>query len=377
MFFSITPHKDTRFFNHDRIGQYWFNHDDGWQRTHNGWCKGYDYPEIDHGNYAGVVHIDDRVELHHDRYRSFPLWTSPDVLLTNLKIEGDSIWADDRVWIQDCEVKTQKTDMIGTIDCQRLDQQSVVDMVLGNLQAKFQRLFADHDVPKRLFLSGGIDTTMIAALCRPYRDQVEVINYAHFDYDDFTNRNIGDMVSQHPFDIRANHWAYRNAHHWCDPAMLMTGSCGDEYTMRGPDSIAIWAAWHDIDLHDMLTKSQGYHVQYFLRDKNIATIKRAYQDRQRLQDQCPTYADLMRRILDINANDHQLWHLGHTLHWTPFKDLALLQIFLRLDHDSMISQILDAGVSKRIIATLDPALVGAVSGGKNYIHRTNLHTVIV
>ena len=183
------------------------------------------------------------------------------------------------------------------------------------------------------------------------------------------------MVSQHPFDIRANHWAYRNAHHWREPTVLLTGSCGDEFTMRGPDSVAIWAAWHDLDLEKLLTQSHGYHVQYFLRRKNLSTIQKAYQQRRDIQQSYPMYRDLVRRILDVNSNDHQLWHLGHTTHWTPFKDLALLKLFLRLPYDDMISQIIDASVSKDIIARWNPELVDSISDSKNYIHRSNLKPI--
>ena len=94
-----------------------------------------------------------------------------------------------------------------------------------------------------------------------------------------------------------------------------------------------------------------------------------------VREHYPSYKDFMHDMIDINANDHQHWHLGNTLHWTPFKDLKLFELFLRLDPDAMMNQIIDASVSKGIIEHIMPGASSLLSKSKNIDYRENFYKI--
>lgn len=370
MFFSLSTVQDPRFPEHDRLGRWWFSHDDGWTKTDSGWRKGYYHDDIDHGNYAELSLTNDVVSLLHDRYRSFPLWWDESKkILTNLLGTGSQIWADKIVKISGVDLQETTVDLIGTVDTDPASMSQVVEQLSENFAKKVNALPTLPFVDKKLFLTGGIDTLTIAAIIEREKQSVDYIDFNFFQFDWFTNHNMGD--------IRKKYWGYRNMHHWTEPCILITGGCGDEYFMRGPDTVALWAAWHDIDIVGYFqTHPRSYHTDYFLRSDNVKKLTEVYTQRAQIQEIYKNKSDLVREILNINANDHQHWHLGKTIHWTPFKDLDLLKIILRLDVDDMLTQILDARVNRRMIEASCPILSKTLSDSKNTDHRKNLNLLI-
>jgi hypothetical protein len=64
-------------------------------------------------------------------------------------------------------------------------------------------------------------------------------------------------------------------------------------------------------------------------------------------------------------NDHQHWHLGHTTTFTPFKDAEILRTVLSMDADSLLRQIANAELQKKIIQKAAPELLQYLSPLKN------------
>jgi hypothetical protein len=364
MFFSLSKEPDTRFPHQDRFGSWWFSHDEGWHNFSNTWLKGYRQGAT--GNYAEFELAADCITLKHGKNRSFPLWWNDQTLtLTNLLGQGQPIRSDKRVMLFADWLIIENADIHGTIDTSPVSRDQAVDLLVQSLNHKvdyFQTFSNSYD--RRLFVTGGIDTITILAMMRE-AGTFEQIEYQHFAYDYFTNHNMEK--------IREKHWGYRQIHHWTNENILLSGATGDEYMMRGPNTIALWCAWQDIDLVEILKKSTGYHVHYFLRPKNLAIFQDAYQRRDQIRDQYPTYTDLVRQILDVNANDHQHWHLGRTITWTPFLDPGLTKIMLRLSVDDLLSQFINAQISRDIIHRYNPILDLLLSDSKNQNMRQNLH----
>ena len=156
-------------------------------------------------------------------------------------------------------------------------------------------------------------------------------------------------------------------HHWRQPSTLITGGCGDEFFFRGPTAIALWAAWHDINVIDLLKQNTNYyHAKYFLKDVNQQAFRQALDNRDQILQSYPTEVDLIKQILNINVNDHQHWHLGETITVTPYKNLEITKLLLRLSKENLLKQVLDADVSKSLIQRLDPLAIKYVSPYKNY-----------
>lgn len=367
MFFTLSFNKDTRLPNHTLINNWWFSYDDGWSNTKNRWFKGYYQPDCKHGNYVEINTVNSNISIIHDQYRSFPLWWDDSTTtLTNLLGQGKSIYADDLVLLTNDGIELTKQDIIGKIPQNTVSLDQVVEKIEKNLIDKVKDLADNYNyLPKKLFVSGGIDTLMLYSLIKQKNLPVDVVDYQHLDYDWFLNNNLENIKSQH--------WGYNQIHHWRQSTMLITGACGDEFLFRGPYTIALWAAWYNIEIEKFIKTSSGYHSNYFLKEKNISTFRKFYENRKQIQEQYPTKIDLFRQILNINANDHQHWHIGNTITWTPFKDLELTKIILQLSVEDLMQQILDAKVNKTIMERLYPQSLCFLSKSKNYRSRENLH----
>ena len=365
MFFTLSLQPDTRLPNHSIVGNTWFSYDNGWTQQGNKWSKGYRYPTINHGNWIEISCNDNLISINHDGCRSFPLWwDSSTKTLTNLLGLGERIWADKSIQIVNQELCETQFDIYGSIDTSPISLDNALETLISKFVQKFEFLNIDTSLNKKLFVTGGVDTVMIMAFVKNCKTKCDIIDYDHFEFDQFTNCNIQGL--------KKHHWAYAQIHHWKAPVMLLTGGCGDEFFFRGPYTIALWAAWHDINIANLLKTTTGYHVGYYLRDKNLSLFEDAYNNRDEIKELYKTKEDLIKQILNVNINDHQHWHLGATLTWTPFKDLDLTKIILRLNEDDLIKHILDADINKQIIRRVYPECLELLSSTKNTNSREHL-----
>lgn len=367
MFFTLAKQPDPRFPLHDRFGSWHFSHDQGWLFGNDIWSKGYKHDDISHGNFVQIQLQDNTISISHDRCRSFPLWWDPDEsILTNFLGKGINIWADTAVRLTDNDIDLEKIDMFGDIDASPISRDELINNLVINLQCKSTALARDYKhLQKKLFVSGGVDTLTLLAMITRFNMECDLIDYEHVEYDHFLNLNLKQL--------QQNHWAYNQIHHWRDPCMLLTGSCGDEFLFRGPYTVALWAAWSEIDLESVIKHESGYMIGYLKKEKNIKIIRDFYKRRQEIQSEYPCKLDLIKQILNINANDHQHWHLGNTLTWTPFKDSELTKLTLRLTDDDLIWTICNAGINHLLIEKLCPEYLSLLSKTKNHNPRENLY----
>jgi hypothetical protein len=91
----------------------------------------------------------------------------------------------------------------------------------------------------------------------------------------------------------------------------------------------------------------------------------------------PTKQHLDRQIIDNLINDHQHWHLGNTITWTPFKNIDLVKILLRCNIVDLIPQFLDGQITKTIIKHYSPKALDFVSKYKNYNSQEHLPAFLV
>lgn len=360
MFFAIASGPLDNFPNRARVGNFWFNHDNGWHQEDGCWYKGYP------GNFCRVA-LDDggNITVRHDPWRSFPLWYDRDAgLLTNLRACGRQIWADRTVTLGDHGIDTvhhpvrdNPALVIGSHS---------VENVVDTLYDIFEKAHSSlAHLPNKVYVSGGLDTIVNAALARQHRD-IQIIDHEQFDCDHFVDHNIEQL--------RSDYWAYKQLHHWSHSTVLITGGCGDEYLMRGPATVAIWCAWHDIDMLAMAqSRPHCYMSRYYALPKNEPIFRQQWLQRQRLKEICPTYQDLAWHIVDNLINDHQHWHLGNTLTMTPMRDITLAIKVLSLPFDEIIQQMLDGVVNRTAIQKFWPELESLISDAKNQNPKQHLH----
>lgn len=359
MFFTISPVVDDRLPCHTKLGSYWLSHDHGWAFEKNYWFKGYYYDQLDHGNFLKIKLLSDSViELEHDRVRGFPLWWDNDnKILTNLLGHGLELWTDKKILLQDYCLKDSDIPPDNQLISNDLTIELAADLLCENLISKAKRL-SNQNLPKKIFLTGGVDTVTLYSVLKYIGAEVELIDYEYIRYDWFLDKNFKE--------IQKNHWAYNQCHHWDSPTILVTGSYGDEFLMRGPLTAALWATWHNIDVIDILRNNDNlYHSRYFLRDKNYKIFKNTRENLVKIQQQYQSYSDLCNKLVDINCNDFQLWNLGNTITWTPYKDVKLLKLCLSINPDDLTAQILDAALNKLVIQKLYPNALSLLSKHKN------------
>jgi hypothetical protein len=361
MFFSICRTQDPRFPNNHKVGNLWFNCDNGWNAVAAGtWHKGY------RENYCQVELGDFGAKILHDQFRSFPLWHNHDSI-TNLAHRDipTQAWADDEL----------SMDQYGTVDAKKIRLPlQVPDKTISVAQAQDQikalldhsvtSFFDCHDIQPRVFVTGGVDTMLIYALLRSQHKRMDLVREFVYEQDAFVQANQS---------VLDGHWGYCQLHHWLAPTWLATGSHGDEYLLRGPEVIALLTAWHDIDFEKiLLDRSHCYHYKYFLLEKNLKIFRGYWSQRKELQSTYPTRQKLFYQVLNILVNDHQHWHLGNTLTWTPLRNIELTKILLQCNIQDLLPQFLNAQITKNLIDIYKPGLTNFLSSFKNFDNSQHL-----
>ena len=348
MFFSVADRLDSRFPNNYQVGSIWINCDNGWQRTDNMFYKGYA------DNYCRIT-VSDIAIIEHSSPRSFPIWYQQGIV-TNLDKLDSQAWADDVVCMDmtgAVESKKQVIDLSIHEDSLTIDQ--AVILIKSQLDQSAQ-FIKNNTINLKLFCSGGLDTFLLYAVMVANQLDFELLVDEHYEHDQFTKTNLETLKS---------FWGYQQIHHWNQLTWLATGACGDEYFLRGPAAIAMLTAWHNIDFVSTLNqKSDSYHYYHFMKYKDF--WQQSWDSRDQLRQQYPTKESLYRHVVDHLCNDHQHWHLGNTLTWTPYKNIDIAKILLRCTIDDLMSQFLDGAITKQVINMYDPKVLEFVSHLKNY-----------
>jgi len=358
VFFSIATQPDFRFDNRVEHLGLWINFDQGWQVTQQELYKGYS------SNHCRLVLEHNGVCITHSEPRSFPVWFKHG-FISNLYcgLDKQAFVRDHLHMDPDGRIVWTPRDLDLSVPSDTITMDQALNLICDRLDTAVQDLKQHDHPPLRLFCSGGLDTFLIYAMLKHHQVEFELLSTEHFETDDFTTHN------QPALD---HYWSYRQQqlHHWNHPAWLVTGGCGDEYFLRGPAVIAMLTAWHDIDFQSLLQANcSQYHYHHF--NKYQQLWQTSWQQRQQLQCQYPTRQQLLQQIMDNLANDHQHWHLGHTITWTPLKDIEIARILLQLDMDDLVPQFLDGAVTKRVIEHYCAPVLDFVSTYKN--HNTQEH----
>lgn len=350
MFFRLAHDRDPRFPQHHRLANgLWLSTDSGWH-THDGsMIKGYadEVPLADipthpdrrllRGNFCVFEARADRVEIIHGSERSFPVWRS-DAAVTNLYAEGDPVWADKRLRV-DADMGCETTRDMTWQETQVRDDAELVDRVHEILLNKFRSFMAHNTLPIKLFLTGGIDTTTLWAYLDHLGVDYELVDYEYMKYTPFYERNYKRLKE---------YTLYNQTQLWDEDCVLVSGACGDEMLLRGPQTLSMALARHGVELEG-LTQVDDYHHEYYARYKHDSHRPRDYS----------------KVILDTLYNDHQHWHIDRTLHFTPFKDMRLPALVLQASRELLVAQARNADINRALISRMDANKLNKITKYKN------------
>ena len=372
MFFCLSQTALDNFPNRYQLGSVWLNLDQGWSRVQHGrrdiFFKGYaDSQPLAHmidqvcagpdhgltGNFC-VIAFDAQsglIKINHDLWRSFPLYVH-EKGVTNLWPSQHQIWADAQLTLDQALVPSlQHRDLVGEQDTASMTWDQALHRVHDRLLSKTRQFVQQQDRPIKVFLTGGVDTLLVYSYLRACAAPIELVWQSHVEFDRFWLQNSGDIKQ---------HWAYKQIHHWTEPCVLASGAPGDEFMLRSPSTCHAWCQWHGVSLQHLLEHEYRdcYHNLYFTMPKHQTVFKTT-------SDLPRERKDMFAQLCHMVLNDCQHWHLGHTLTWTPLRDLDVFRTLLRLDLDLLLSQIMDSRFSRDLIELNSPGLTACLSDKKN------------
>ena len=215
------------------------------------------------------------------------------------------------------------------------------------MHRQFKEFVNKNTLPIKIFLSGGIDSLLMWSYLDHYTQDYELVDYEYLKYTPFWIKNAKHLKSKY--------WAYKQIHLWDEPCVLVTGSHGDEYMMRGPACSSKLLKYLGYDILDEVTPDQ-YMYAYLTKPKNIEAINNSIKY---------TKKDCFSQCLNMMANDHQHWHIEKTLTFTPMKDLDILRLVMQSSPEQILTQAIDASISKQLVQRLDPSKLDHLAKYKN------------
>jgi hypothetical protein len=113
-----------------------------------------------------------------------------------------------------------------------------------------------------------------------------------------------------------------------------------------------------------LLKPEHYHYHYF-REAEKYNIYNSQRQDPHIKSIIINKKSVTDYILGMCLNDHQHWHLGNTLTFTPFKDIRILSTMLEMEKTDLAFCIADARLQRTLIARNNPALLSCLDQYKN------------
>ena len=379
MFFDLTTNEKENFTLHFKLPNgLVLNTDDGWESFESSDCtvilKGYsnlyNLKELSShltdckrtsikGNFCAFVCKGDKVTLLHDKDRGFPVWIG-DNTITNLVEQPTPVWEDCNLTVDGSMNVTKHWGSPYVFKKQELSDDQIIGKIDNILSETFEKFLSHNDKPIKIYLSGGVDTLLAWSYLDSFTKNYEIVDYEYMKYTYFFSVNRKKL---------ARHQLYNQIHLWEHPCVLVTGSCGDEYFMRGPYTTAQCLKYHG---HDLLksTKHTDYMYKFFNRKKCSDGMSDGMDSVKPSQ----SLEDVYTNILNRNKNDYQHWHLENTMTFTPFKDTSITETILQSSVEQLISNAQDATIQNKLIEKLDPRKLKFRSKWKNYTDEDSIRS---
>ena len=357
MFFRISHNgeKNTFPFSQSRtIGKFTVSLDAGWHSNgdvlYKGYCLGKplkqkvidkDYSEQT-GNYIILDFADVVCSIQHDDSRSFPVFYDKDTV-TNLEDDSlTAVWFDGSVYYENGqwhfrhrqENVVKHTDQINNIDKKQL-----TDLWCSHLTESCEKL--PTDLPIFCANSNGVDSLAVKSALDYCGKEYKLV-----DMSQSTKAHLG--------------WGYRQLFETNTPHIQATGFCGDELLLRNP----LYCQWlldsANVNLVTEFDKTEHSYMKGFFNKRY----------REKVSAEVGRFPDIVHgyeHTANVSLNDYQMWHTDETITFTPFRNHGMALKGLRADCDTILYQVIHAGISKDIIRHLNPNNLDLMSKHKNNV----------
>jgi len=296
------------------------------------------------GNYV-ILDFSQTPSIYHDDFRAFPLFFNNNTLTNINDSLLEPIYFDGSAINKDGQWEWCKGDSKNFIrfdpDHKIYNKTEIVDLVCNYLIAVTQQL--DTDLPIIAANSPGVDSTLVRSA---------------FDYCNLTY-SLGDL-SARAKSLYYLGWGYKQLHSIDTPHMQLTGFCGDELLLRNPLYCQWLLDYHNIDLVKQFDNIDYCYMKGFFNAK--------YRDKLLKRDQ--TFENQKGGFMhtaNTAINDFQMWHFNNTITFTPLRNLDLATECLYADPDTILDQVMHAGISKAAIEKLNAKNLASVEKYKNTV----------
>jgi len=383
MFFKLSLDQDQRFPNTRKItSRYWLNTDEGWSFSYVNnvavYFKGYAIshklldilpdivdnptPRYD-GNFLMFLVDGEQITITHDSQRgTFLYFDREKDVVHNFPWPGQRIAAAEYITFTcSADMKQNQFNPYGTIDFTPLTFDEGIAALDNILTKKFTDFFPINELPVNVFVTGGADSGVVYTYIKKLGIEHTLLTAECDEFTHFSCQFRGEY---------RKYWGYNQIHHWRTPALLTTGACGDTTMVRnGPTANPVLMHYGMEMNRDCPTSAYHYH---FINRPSIQELLAKHLADEKLAEFVKDWKNLVAWILDVHINDHQHWHLGNTLTFTPLKDIELTKIILRMPKDAIVSQIFDAGISKELMKRYHPPMLEYLGTFKNVPARDNI-----
>lgn len=336
-----------------KIDQFFILLDKGWHQHGNFLYKGYCLEQSLHqkimskdlreqtGNYV-IIKLGNGCSIHYDNSRSFPMFYDHETVTNYEASHLTAVWFDGSVYFQDngWHFKHRPENVVRYNEhARRLNKQTLVDLYCDYLVDCCERL--QTDLPIFCADSKGVDSlTVMSALdyCGKQYTRVKAMTC--------TKGDLG--------------WGYMQLFETSTPHLQATGFCGDELLLRNP----LYCQWlldsSGIDLAEEFDKTDHSYMKGFFNSRYRKKIKKHV-------DKFSELKQGIEHTANVALNDFQMWHTDHTLTFTPYRNTEMAVRCLYADCETILDQVIHAGVSKEIIRRLNPYNLESLSSHKNHV----------
>jgi hypothetical protein len=359
MFFNIGPNKKEDFPNHVLYNNTYIGLDPGWSviekekeiyifkgLTDNGILSNIENIVNESGSVCFIQCQNNQIKIFSGDRRTFPIFYNESEI-SNLYRYENCYCENENLITNNVQVVKNTQDV--KYENLNLNDEELFECLYNYLDQKISKF--DKNIKIRVWPTGGVDTMMIISFIIKHNIPYEIVDAEYKAQDYFVCYNRGRLK---------NFWAYNNIIYSKDFNVLMTGGNGDEMMLRNPQDAFLVAKANGDDIIDILKNSttQTYHSEYFLKEKNIKLYKE-------VENINLDVLNIKNHIIRRNYFDYQFWHIGNTFTWAPLNDLKICNIMLNFSYKTLLTQLTDARITKKIIEKNDSTLLKYVSPLKN------------
>ena len=334
--------------------------DKGWTHTEQGnvvdFRKGYStecsISDIDPsdptvGNYCVIqYHKPSKTwSLHYDTLRGFPIYYDQSII-TNIKCGAKNVRLTTSVIMEDTFAHATPYNPIKFRKHGELPLDEVTDLVEQSLLDYITNFLKFNQVELSISPTYGYDCGALQSILDfnniPYTLTDPMLN----------NKPVRDDVLFK--EVSKHYWGYKQLAITPHMQTLLTGFCGDEFLMRGPQYVFYYLNQFGIDFREeVLKRPEAYQYQF---------VNERYIERQKFDNRKSLNAENLSSAL---LEDYQMWGLDENMTVLPYKNIDILELGFRLSPEDALEQALNAKIQHNIIEKCNDTLLNGISSNKN------------